>query len=155
MRLRSAGILSVALLLGSSIPVTHILAQPRSAQQRADAVIAAYYTALNKGLKSGDFAAMAPLYASDATMLRSTPQGETVTFHGINAIMAYYRVASTKFPGFQFTQDSLINLSPTAVFVYEHASNRSLTVPTRCTHLFVLRDGKITTLYWVAYFAGR
>jgi len=142
------------LLLCSGMP-GRVAAQPLLDQQGTSAVVATYYQILNAGLKSGDFSAMASVYAPDATLARSTPLGETITLHGLKAIIAYYHQTSLAMPAIQFVRDTWYQLSPTILLNYEHTVGGVLRVGARCSHLFVLENGRIKQLFWVAYFGGK
>jgi hypothetical protein len=137
-----------------SSPAPRAAAGPATGSQSAEALVALYYRILNAGMRSGDFSPMASVYAPDATLTHSTPEGETSTFHGLNAIIAYYHRTYLSNPGIQFIRDTWYGLSPTIVLNYEHVSPPGFRLPTRCSHLFVLQNGKIQHLFWVVYFAG-
>jgi ketosteroid isomerase-like protein len=142
------------MLAFSSIAGAHGAARAASTQPSAAEVIKSYFAILNTGMKSGDFAAMASVYAPDATLTHSTPQGLTQIFRGLNAINNYYRATHTKYPGFQFEVVTERILSPTIVYEYDVAGRTQLRDPTKCAHLFVVQNGKIETDDWVTYFAG-
>jgi hypothetical protein len=152
---RRIGLLMV-LVVGmlSSCQATQAAPRLRAGPQPAEVLVARYYQILNAGMRSGDFSAMASVYAPDATLHHSTPQGQTSTFHGLNAIIAYYHRTYLSTPGIQFVRDTWYDLSPTIALNYEHTINSGQRVPARCSHLFVLQFGKIHQLFWVVYFAG-
>jgi hypothetical protein len=129
-------------------------ARPAAPSQSAEAIVARYYQILNVGLQSGDFSAMASVYAPDAILSRSTPQGDTATLHGLGAIIGYYHRVYLSAPGTRFIRDTWYSLSPTIVLNYEHVINGGQRLSPRCSHLFVLRNDKIQRLFWVVYFAG-
>ena len=125
------------------------------AQPNATSVVRTYLQLFNAGMRSGDFSAMASVYAPDATVSRSTPEGETFILRGLNSIIAYYSHLSRGAPGVQFYRDKWYDLSPSIVLNYEHATGPGYSRPTLCSHLFVLQKGKIHQLFWVAYYAGK
>ncbi len=120
------------------------------------AIIERYWETLNAGMASttGDFSAMAEVYANDATLTQSNPAGVTTINQGIDAIIAFYGRAYVKFRGYQWTLDTTRWLTHHIALNYEHAGSPPLTVPGRCAHLFTLRHGRIQTLDWVTYFGG-
>jgi len=147
-------LLTCLLLICSGFPAL-VAADRATSQKSEDALVATYYQILNAGLKGGDFSVMASVFAPDATLTASTPLGSTVVVQGLSAIIAYYKNTASKFPGMQFIRDSTYDLSPTIVLNYEHAPIPSLSVPGRCSHLFVLRNSRIQELFWVAYSLAR
>ena len=98
----------------------------------------AYWATLNAGMASanGDFSGMADVYADDGTLTQSNPAGLTTVYQGIDAIIAFYGVAYTKFHGYQWSLDSTRWLDRDIALNYEHAGSPPLTVPGRCAHLF-------------------
>ena len=120
------------------------------------ALLDAYWATLNAGMASatGDFSAMAGVYAADGTLTQSNPAGVTTVLQGIDAIIAFYAKAWTKFHGYQWTLDSTRWITRDVALNYEHAGSPPLSVPGRCAHLFVFCDGRIQTLDWVTYFGG-
>jgi hypothetical protein len=150
--------LSLLLIACLFLPCTalpgRVAAGPASDQQGALAVVATYYQILNAGLRNGNFSAMASVYAPDAMLSRSLPSGDTIVVHGLNQIISYYHQGYLSFPGNQFVRDAWYQLSPNIVLNYEHTVNPAQRQGARCSHLFVLQNGKIKQLFWVAYFAG-
>jgi hypothetical protein len=146
--------MSIVLCLVCTGQTEQALARSATASNDAEALVVRYYQILNAGLRNGDFSAMAAVYAPDATLSHSTPQGVTSEFHGLNAIIAYYHRTYLSIPGVQFIRDDWYQLSPTIVLNYEHTAKGAFQKPARCSHLFVMRNGKIHQLFWVVYFAG-
>src|SRR5438034_5565823 len=54
-----------------------------STQPGAPTVVTKYLQLFNAGMKSGDFAALASVYAPDATLTQSNPKGVTTVIHGL------------------------------------------------------------------------
>jgi hypothetical protein len=98
---------------------------------------------------------MDSVYAPDATLYRSTPQGETIVLHGLSSIIAFYQRTYRAIPGYQWVRDTWYYLSPTIVLNYEHTIGGAQRLPSRCSHLFVLQNGRIHQLFWVVYFPGK
>jgi hypothetical protein len=120
------------------------------------ALLDKYWTTLNTGMASatGDFSGMADAYAADGTLTQSNPAGVTTVIQGIDAIIAFYAKAWTKFHGYQWTLDSTRWIKWDVALNYEHAGSPPLSVPGRCAHLFVFCNGHIQSLDWVTYFGG-
>jgi ketosteroid isomerase-like protein len=121
----------------------------------ASEVVEHYFSILNAGIKSGNFSALNSVFASDATLTRSTLDGKTTVYHGLAEITGFYDTLPTKVPGFQWTTDSLRSPSTTVVLAYEHAGTPSMALPSRCAHVFVVQNGKIVSYDWVVFFAGQ
>jgi ketosteroid isomerase-like protein len=121
----------------------------------ASEVVEHYFSILNAGIKSGNFSALSSVFASDATLTRSTLDGKTTVYHGLAEITGFYDTLPTKVPGFQWTTDSLRSPSTTVVLAYEHAGTLSMALPSRCAHVFVVQNGKIVSYDWVVFFAGK
>ena len=140
-------------LLCAALP-GRVAAHPPLNQQDTSAVVNLYYRIINAGFLSGDFSALAAVYAPDATLVRSTPQGETFALHGLQQIIPYYHRLFQGDPDVQFVRDHWYLLSPTILLNYEHITSRAFRSGARCSHLFVIQNGHIQQLFWVAYFAG-
>jgi uncharacterized protein YdaL len=163
MRLRHfsqlASTLAIALVLlsacASAQAQTQTTTQAPSHPLSASEVVDHYFSILNAGIKSGNFSALSSVFASGATLTRSTLDGKTTVYHGLAEITGFYDTLPTKVPGFQWTTDSLRSPSTTVVLAYEHAGTPSMALPSRCAHVFVVQDGKIVSYDWVVFFAGK
>jgi hypothetical protein len=147
-------LVSIVLCVVCSSQVPTAAAQPRLSQQNGEALVALYYQVFNAGLRNGDFSAMASVYAPDGILSQSDPQGENSTFQGLKAIIAFYHRVYLNIPGTQFKRDKLYDLSPTILLNYEHGMGTGLRLPPRCSHLFVIRNGRLHQVFWVVYFNG-
>jgi hypothetical protein len=123
--------------------------------QPDQAVVTYYFQVLNAGLLSGDFSELAEVYAPDATLTQSNPKGVTIVANGLDAITTWYRGFQARFPGIQFTQESMRSLAPHVVLSYEHAGLPTAAQPGRCMHVFTLKGGKIVSTDWATYFGGQ
>lgn len=126
-----------------------------SPEPDARTVVTTYLQLFNAGMKSGDFSAMASVYAPEATLTQSSPKGVTTVLHGLAAITSFYQSLRAKFPGYQWTVESMRSLAPNVVLVYQHAGSPPLRVAGRCVHVFVVQDGKITRYDWATYYPGQ
>jgi hypothetical protein len=106
-------------------------------------------------MQTGNFADLATVYAPDATLTQSTALGVTKVFHGLPAIAAYYKGVYSKLSGLHFTLTAERGLAPAVFLRYESASTPTMTVPARCAHLFVVKNGLIASDDWVTYFPGK
>jgi ketosteroid isomerase-like protein len=145
--------LLVTALLFASV-AAHTFAHAPSHQPTAADVVTTYFKDMNAGMKSGDFSALATVFAPDATFTRSTPTGKTTVYHGIAAITAFFQTLPTSAPGYQWTTDSMRVLAPTVVLAYEHAGSPPLKVAGRCVHVFRVEGGKIATYDWAVFYPG-
>ena len=121
----------------------------------ASEVVEHYFSILNAGMKSGNFSTLNSVFASDATLTRSSLDGKTTVYYGLADITGFYDTLPTKVPGFQWTTDSLRSPSTTVVLAYEHAGTPSMALPSRCAHVFVVQNGKIVSYDWVVFFSGK
>jgi len=154
MRRRSLSPLVIAgfLIAGTVAPAAaQVLARPSSVQE----VATRYFAVLNAGMMSGDFSALATVYAPDATLTQSTPKGVTKVFHGLAALTGFYQKLRATFPGTQWTTVSWHSPVPTVAIYYERAGTPSMAVPARCAHTVVVQNGKITSMDWVTYYPGK
>jgi ketosteroid isomerase-like protein len=163
MRLRHfsalASTLAIALVLlsacASAQADTQTSTQASSHPLSASEVVEHSFSIVNAGMKSGNFSDLKSVFASDATLTRSTLDGKTTVYHGLAAIISFYDTLPAKVPGFQWTTDSLRTLSESVVLAYEHAGTSSMAVPSRCAHVFLVQNGKIVSYDWVVFFAGQ
>ncbi len=72
----ATALIAVGVLSG----IVLVAARPREQPRNPEGVVTAYFAALNAGMRSGDFAAVGALYAADATLTQSNPQGVTKVF---------------------------------------------------------------------------
>jgi len=151
------GVLVVLLLGGLAACGGPASAQQSSAapQPSATTVVTTYLQLFNAGMRSGDFSAMASVYAPDATLTQSNPKGVTTVVHGLAKIITFYQGLQKKLPGYQWTVETMRSLASNVVLVYQHAGSPPLRVPGRCMHVFVVQDGKITSYDWATYYPGQ
>ena len=122
---------------------------------KATDVVQSYLKIFNAGMLSGDFSALASVFAPDATFTKSNPNGVTTVVHGLADIITFDQGLRAKFAGYQWTVENMVSLAPNVVLVYQHAGSPPLTVPGRCSNLFVVSGGKITRYDWVTYYSGQ
>src|SRR5947199_1737769 len=77
--------------------------QPTSWQPSALTVATTYFQVFNAGMRSGDFSALASVYAPDATLTQSNTKGVTTVVHGLADITRFYQGLETKLVGYQWT----------------------------------------------------
>jgi len=150
-------LLVVILISGLSACGGSTNAQPNAKSPRPSAppVVLTYFKIFNAGMRSGDFSALASVYSPDATLTHSSTNGVTTVVHGIDSIMRSYEDLWAKYPGYQWTQESMRSLDSNVVLSYEHAGSPPLRVASRCLHLFVVQNGKIMSLEWTTFYAGQ
>jgi hypothetical protein len=146
----------LALILASGA-VNHLpVARAQAARQPgALVVVQKYFNAFNAGMRNGNFNGLRSVYAPNAVLTQSNPLGETKVSHGIVQIIAFYQAAYVKLHGFHWTQDSTRLLSNDVVLNYEFVKTRSVSEPGRCAHVFVIKNGKISTLDWITFYSGQ
>lgn len=151
--------LAVALCVSASIAATTSLASAKSHPAKhyrsAESTVQAYFQVLNAGMTSGDFSSLSTVYASDATLTKSGPDGKTTVYHGLAEITGFYQGLYAKNTGWQWTTDELRPLSKQIVLAYEHAGSPPLSVASRCIHVFVVSKGMISGYDWAAFFPGQ
>lgn len=152
--LAAAGAVCLSLLI-SGAGITSVSTHAAKQYHSPAATVHAYFRILNAGMQSGDFSAMASVYAPNGTLTQSNPLGQTKVSHGVSEIIAYYKTAYTKLAGYHFTQDAMRALSSDTLLSYEHAGSPPLSVAARCAHVFVIKNGKIKTLDWVTFYPGQ
>jgi SnoaL-like domain len=132
-------------------------AQPNTTSSAPDAttVVTTYHQLFNAGMKSGNFSAVVALFTSDATLTQSSPKGVTTVAHGLADITNFYQSIQKKFPGYQWTIESMRSLAPDVVLAYQHAGSPPLKVAGRCIHVFVVQNGKIASYDWATYYPGQ
>jgi ketosteroid isomerase-like protein len=150
-------LLVVVLINGLAACGAQTNAQPttKPTEPGAPAVVTMYFQILNAGMRSGDFSALASVYAPDASLTQSNPKGVTTVVHGLASITRFYQGVRTRVPGYQWTTESMRSLAPDVVLAYEHAGSPPLRVASRCVHVFVVQNGKITSYDWIAYYPGQ
>ncbi len=148
--LLAAALIAVGVLSGTAL----VSAMPSEQHRNPEGVVAAYFDALNAGMRSGDFSAVGALYAADATLTQSNPLGVTKVFRGRDAILGFYRSLRTQLPGFQWSTESLRQLEPGVVLAYERAGSPAMAVPGRCFHVFQVHRGVLQSVNWVTYYGG-
>lgn len=155
MRFRYRYALAVAPVLLVSLTTAATSAQSRLQQPSPQQVARQYFAALNAGMKSSDFSALATVYAPDATLTWSNPLGVTTVVHGRAALTRFYQGVRAKFPGLQWATTSWHSVAPTVVIFYERAGTPGMAAPGRCAHTIVVQNGKITSIDWVTYYPGK
>jgi hypothetical protein len=156
MRLRYLHVLIIAaVLLVATTAAAHVSASRTAARAVAPQVVTSFSSIFNDGMKSGDFSAMASVFAPGATFTRSTPQGVTKAYHGLKAIIGAFTAIQKTFAGYQWTIDSMRPLDQWVVLAYEHAGSPPQSVPGRCMHVFVIVDGKIRSYDWTTFYPGK
>lgn len=121
----------------------------------AVSTVRAYFQVLNAGMTSGNFSGLSSVYAADAKLTKSGPDGKTTEYHGLTDIATFYQSLYQKNTNWQWTTDELRPLSKSIVLAYEHAGSPPLTVASRCMHVFVIKKGKIVSYDWTAFFPGQ
>lgn len=144
-------------LAGALFPITTVGASSHATKQYRSAVSTAqaYFQLLNRDMMSGDFSDLGTVFSSGATLTKSGTDGKTAVYQGLSQITGYYQSLYQKVPKWQWTTDELRPLSNRIVLAYEHAGSPPLSVASRCIHVFVIRQGKIVSYDWAAFYPGQ
>jgi hypothetical protein len=118
-------------------------------------VITNYVQALNDGIQTGDFSALLAIYAPDAVLTASTPNGVTTTATGTAELQTFFTHFRSIHLGLVFAVDSVRVLSPHLVLTYEHASPPGWVAPGRCMHLYTIQHGQVQSLDWATFYPGK
>lgn len=137
------------------VPSTSAANRPHKHYASAAAVATAYFQVLNTGMATGDFSGLPSVFATDATLTKSNPDGKTTVYHGLTEITAFYQSLHDKLPGWQWTTDETRALSKSVLIAYEHAGSPPLSVASRCVHVFVVSKGRIAGYDWTAFYPGQ
>lgn len=116
---------------------------------RVQDVNAAFLQRLNTALKTGHFAALMALYASNATLTSS--HQVTQIFSGARLILTWYRTWRARNPGVFWTQDRMNVVAPDVVLSYIHVMGSGGSATKRYVHVLTLRQGKIAQEALVLY----
>jgi SnoaL-like domain len=130
-------------------------AAPAAPQRSAPSVVNAYLGILNAGMQSGSFAALSTVYAPQAVFTVANPAGQVLVFHGLTKIEGFYAMVRKNEKRPHFTIEKMRLLDPSTVYTYEHAGHAGETLPARCTHLYVIKDGLIVRDDFVVFFPGK
>lgn len=135
------------LVLGSCFfggGVLHAAGQRSTPQRSALTVVKDYFAVLDADLKAADFSNLGSAYASNATLKIIDVNGAAVEYHGLAAIVQYWKHRGMQVPGLHFTADRIIPLDTLHVEAFERTTtNKKIVLAGRCAHLFKVRRDKI------------
>jgi hypothetical protein len=106
-------------------------------------------------MQNGNFDRLRTIYAPNGVLTQSNPLGESKVSHGIVQIISFYQAAYAKFHGSHWTQDSSRLLSKNVVLNYEFARQPFASEAGRCAHIFVIKNGRISSLDWITFYSGQ
>ncbi|GAC1528477.1 MAG: hypothetical protein NVS2B16_36190 [Chloroflexota bacterium] len=121
----------------------------------AQVVVQTYFAALNAGMQNGNFDRLRSIYAPNGVLTQSNTLGESKVSHGIVQVIAFYHAYYGILHGFHWTQQSTRILSKNVVLNYEFAKNPRNSQPGRCAHLFVIKNGRISSLDWITFYSAQ
>jgi hypothetical protein len=139
MRFRLPSILLCGILL---VAVTASTAPARTSAAPTvspQALVTAYLNNFNSITKGGSTSQLPQIYAPTATLVVSTPDGKTATFHGLTAITGWYKAFGASHVG--------LVVKATNVRAY----NASGTLVGRCAHFFAVTNNLIVSDDFVVY----
>lgn len=132
---------------------------PPQYEEGDQAVVEKYFQIFNAGLLSGDFSALATVYAPDATLFQSNSKNVATIINGASDIIAWYTKTfglGTPGHGSQFVPDPryppLRALAPHVIVTYEYALPPGFSQAGYCMHVFTLKGGWIESVNWATYF---
>jgi hypothetical protein len=146
-----------------SVPCTLVLvcvlAAPAFAQspsatsaRTAQAVVTTYFRIVNAGLQGAGFAALPSVYAPNATLTVSTPQGVTTVFQGLTPITGWYKGFAATHHGLHLTREKVRTPLPAMVIDYERAGMAGHPRAGLCAHVFVVQQGKIVSDDFIVFY---
>ena len=106
-------------------------------------VVKDYFVTLDADLKTANFSNLGAAYAPNATLKVTDVHGVADEYHGLAAIMKYWKQRGILVPGLHFTPDRIVSLDALHVAAFERTSTNQLVLAGRCAHLFKVRGGKI------------
>jgi hypothetical protein len=118
----------------------------------AQAVVTTYFRIFNAGLQGAGFAALPSVYAPNATLTVSTPQGVTTVFQGLTPITGWYKGFAATHHGLRLTRERVRTPLPNVVIDYERAGMASHPLIGRCAHVFVVQQGKIVSDDFIVFY---
>jgi hypothetical protein len=160
----SSGLVMFAVLLVGVLSAYGLKARaadnpPPQDGQPDQAVVDTYFQIFNAGLLSGDFSALATVYAPDATLVQTNSKNVVTIKQGVSDIVAWYTATfgrGTPAHGAQFVPDPryppLSSLAPHVVLTHEYALPPGFSQAGYCMHVFTLKGGWIYTVNWVTYY---
>jgi hypothetical protein len=154
MRVRFTSLLLFGILLFSII-TSNAAARTFAAPTPSPAsVVAASFTIANSILRGGSTSQLAEVYAPTATLVVSTPAGQTSVFHKLKAIEGWYKAFAAGHVGIQLKQVSMRTPLPGMVIHYEIAVDASNAIKGRCAHVFAVTNGMIVSDDFIVFNGG-
>lgn len=141
----AAGILASAICLANG-GALQAASQVRTAHaQRSPLVVVKdYFAVLDADLKTGYFDNLGTAYAPNATLKVMDVYGKATEYHGLAAIIYYWKHRGIQVPGLHFTPDRIVSLDALHVAAFERTiTNKNKVLAGRCAHLFKVIGGKI------------
>lgn len=120
----------------------HEMSAPTPQLSGVRAVVAGYIKAVNLGMRSGNFSPVASIYRSGAILSVSGANG-TQTYHGVQQITRFYRRLARANGHAQFSTDRVIVINAGMALSQQRLHQASHRLMVNCTHLYVIKDGKI------------
>ena len=117
-------------------------------------VVGSYFTISNSILRGGDLSRLAAVYAPNATLVVSSPTGQTSVFHKLPAIEGWYKGFAAGHAGIQLKEVSMRTPLPGMLIYYEKAVDPSNAVKGRCAHVFAVANGMIVSDDFIVFYGG-
>jgi hypothetical protein len=117
-----------------------------------EAVVDAYFFAVNQALAGGGTEYFSAVIDPHATLTASNPSGVTTTVHGLPAIQRWFGAWARAGAGLQLTTTGVSNPTPGVVVHYEVAGNPANPTAARCAHVFVIRNAMIVSDNFITFY---
>jgi hypothetical protein len=149
---RRISMLIAGALLAACALLAHGAAHAAPPRNGAQALVKSYFAIANTGLRTGDFSALATVYAPSVTLVVSNPKGVTTVLQGMDKITAWYKAWGAANVGGQMTSVRTTSPVPNMVIDYERGDKPGHPNFAGCAHIFTVQSGKIVTDDWIVYF---
>ena len=154
MRVRLSSLLLCGILL---LAVTATTAPARTSAAPTvspRALITTYLNNVNSVLAGGSNSLLAAMYAPTATLEVATPDGKTATFHGLTAVMGWYKTFAAANVGVVIKATNVRAPVPGMMIHYEVGYNAKGAPVGRCAHFWAVVNGLIVSDDFVVYWAS-
>jgi hypothetical protein len=151
MRFRLPTLLLCGILLIAVTATTAPVRTSAAGAMSAQALVTTYLNNFNSITHGGSTSQLPQIYAPTATLVVTTPDGKTATFHGLTAITGWYKAFAASHVGLVAKQTIVRGPMPGMVIHYERAYNASGVLVGRCAHFFAVVNGLIVSDDFVVY----
>jgi hypothetical protein len=151
MRVRLMSLLLCGVLLLAVTAGTAPVRTSAAGTANPKALVATYFDIFNSIMKGGSTSQLTQIYTPSATLVVATPDGQTSTFHGLQAITGWYKAFKAGHVGLQAKEVNVRVPMPGMVIHYELAYNAANTLVGKCAHIFAVVNGMIVSDDFIVY----